>query len=380
MTQRMRWCLFTFVAAFVVVLGMLVMLAGAAPRVAAAAPQATVLPPGLSDLPAWVHLLDRSTGDWVFSFTLPGTGANLQSVDVVSQGARRDVWFTESGRDRIGRLAYTSTVDYDYSFYTLLPGDEPLNLIVSGGWVWFTAPGGDYVGRLNPATGAVDRFAVPAGSYPADLTADSNGGIWFTQMLADKLARLEVASAAVYTITEHNIAAMNGGRPYGVVARTDTYGVGVYFAETAHNLVRYFNPGMNEWKSTAAAPTQPVEPYALTVDGTGKLWGAERAGNMVSQFYAGTMPLINRYSVTPVASLPNDIAADADNAVWFTQPHAGQVGSLSPAVPPQRTYYPLPLPDLAPMGLAVDGDDVWVVSTARIYANFVPVVLKSVAN
>jgi hypothetical protein len=112
----------------------------------------------------------------------------------------------------------------------------------------------------------------------------------------------------------------------------------------------------------------------LTLDGSKLVWATERAGNRVTSFAFGTYNAVVPYTVTPESSLPTAIVADTNDVIWFTQWHAGQIGRLVPGSSPQRDYYPLPLPGLAPTGITVDDDgDIWVLAS-RPYRVYLPMV------
>ncbi len=322
---------------------------------------------------SFVYRFDPGTSSFVFTFTVPTENANPWDVAVVAGTSHLDVWFTELGVDRIGRLTYTDTNDCTFHEYTLTVGSRPLNLVSGGGFIWFTAAGGDYIGRLDPATGQIDEFAVPAGSYPADLDYAPDGSIWFTEMMADQIARLVITSTADYAVTEYFHTSLSGGRPYGVVAA----GTSVYFAQTANDLVTRFTPPDSWIQIYGFAPDIPDEPYALALDGSGRVWGTERAGSRVSHYEYGTFPIVIPYDLAPSGSLPTSLVADANDYLWFTQWQAGQIGRLIPGGHPQRDYYPLPLAGLTPTGIATDSaGDLWVLAS-RPYRVYFPVAMRS---
>jgi virginiamycin B lyase len=313
----------------------------------------------------------------VFTFTIPTTHANPQDVALVPGADHLDVWFTEPGADQIGRLTYTDTNDYTPHEYALAAGSHPLNLVAGGGFIWFTAAGGDYIGRLDPATGQIDEFPVSAGSYPADLDYASDGSIWFTEMAADRVGQLVVDHSDAYTVTEHASPITGGGegRPYGIVWVSGS----VYFAHprTDIDTVTRFTPPDSWVDITGFQPGIPDKPYKLAATSSGLVWATERAGNGVTSFEIGTMPVVNRYSLAPTGSLPTGLAADANNHLWFTQWGAGQIGRLIPSVPAQKDYYSMPLSDLAPTGIATDDAwGVWVVG-AILHRVHLPIVVKS---
>lgn len=327
---------------------------------------------------SFVYRFDPGSSSFVFTFTVPTENANPWDVVVVSDAGHQDVWFTESGTDRIGRLTYTDTHDYAFREYTVTVGSRPLNLVSGGDFIWFTAAAGDYIGRLDPTTGQVDEFEVTPGSYPADLDYAPDGSIWFTEMAADRVGHLTVAPTSGYTVTEYAspIAHAGQGRPYGIVV----VGGSVYFAHprAVTDCVTLFTPPTS-WVDIAGFVSGiPDEPHKLVVNSLGQVWGTERAGNRVSHYLYGTFPVITPHSLSPSDSLPTGLAVTADDHLWFTQWRAGQIGRLIPSGTPQKDYYPMPLAGLAPTGIAAeDGDGyIWVLAS-RPHRVRLPVVKRS---
>lgn len=323
---------------------------------------------------SFIYRFDPGTSSFAFTFTVPTENANPWGVIVVSDRGHQDVWFTESGADRIGRLTYTETNDYAFREYTVTVGSRPLNLVSGGGFIWFTGAGADYIGRLDPVTGQIDEFEVTAGSYPADLDYAPDGSIWFTEMMADRVARLVITSTDEYAITEYFTSSLDGGQPYGIIAAKGS----VHFAQVANDRITRFTPPGGWVHIHSLVSEIPDEPYALVLDGSGRVWGTERAGNRISQFIVyGTLPIVVPYSLTPTNSLPTGLAVDTNNYLWFTQSQAGQIGRLIPSAPVQKDYYALPVPGLAPMGIAADNaGGVWVLAS-RPYRVHLPVIMQS---
>mgnify|MGYP001128179723 CR=1 FL=1 len=324
---------------------------------------------------SFIYRFDPATSSFTFTFTIPTENANPWDV-VVAGRDQFDVWFTQSGIDRIGRLTYTDTQDYAFREYTLTVGSQPLNLELGKEFVWFTAAGGDYIGRLDPTTGQVDEFDVAAGSYPADLDIAPDGSIWFTEMATDRLARMTVTSTYEYGITEYAspVTAAGRGWPYGVVVVGDS----VYFAHprVLTDCVTRFTPPDSWIDITGFVGGIPDGPFKLTVNSRGQVWGTERAGNRISSFGYGTMPIVTPYSLVPADSMPAGLAADADDHLWFTQRRMGQIGRLTPNGDPQKDYYTLPLDGLEPTGVAVDGGGgIWVLAQ-RPHRVYLPVVVR----
>jgi len=322
---------------------------------------------------AFVYLFDPDTAAFVFTFTLPTSGASPWDIEAISNGSRQDVWFTEPSIDRIGHLVYTGTQDYTFQEYVVEEGCYPLNLAINEGFVWFTESKCNRIGRLEIGSGITTEFEIETlNSYPADLFIDPDGSIWFTEMQADQLAHLVITSTTQYTIEEYQGVGVSGGHPYGVVRS----GSGIYIAQPANDKVMRFTPAAGMWTdvSTISGLNNVQEPYKLVIDNFGKVWGTERAGNRITKFTYGTFPVVTPYDVTPAGSLLTGFAVGQGDALWFTQWAAGQMGKFS-TISEEMIYYPLPLDNLAPTGVAVDDNSVWLLAT-RIYRVYLPLSMR----
>lgn len=339
---------------------------GAVKAATLAHPRMTLDTPG----EAFIYQIDRTTGAFVFTYTLPTLNAGGGDIAVTAQNGRQEIWFTEPAMDRLGLLVYTNTTEYLFHEYTLTVGSHPLNLVVGGGYIWFTAPGRNQIGRFNPLNGQTDEFVVPTlQSYPANLALAADGSLWFTEMQADKIAHLVVTTTTNYAIHEYYTTTLSGGRPYGLAVTNQS----AWVAETAHNRVIKFTPP-NSWIFISGLGISLDEPYELTAKNE-DVWGTERHGNRVTQFGVGTLPVANPYSLTPAHSVPTALTLDTQNHIWFTQSGAGQIGELIPTS--STTYYPLPLPGLTPTSIAVDnGTGIWVLAY-RAYSIYLPLVLRA---
>ena len=87
------------------------------------------------------------------------------------------MWFTESIGNKIARISPDSGAIVDYS----LPNqDSDPNGIVSGsdGNLWFTESGVDKIGKITTG-GVITEYAVTAGSTPLGITTSSDRMVTF---------------------------------------------------------------------------------------------------------------------------------------------------------------------------------------------------------
>jgi len=278
------------------------------------------------------------------------------------------VWFADTGANQIGRLVYTSTVDYNFVTYTVPTADsQPLNVTISDGYVWFTERVGNNIGRLDPAMGQITEFDVPTlSSGPADIAAAPDGTLWFTEQDANKLASLVITTTEDFDFNEYDIPTADG-RPYGLVVESNDT---VWFAETEGDRLTRFKTW--QWAYSPQLGTGGY-PYELVREPGGDLWFTDQA-NTIARFYVSTTSSVVPYTVPTANSAPAGIAIDSQGWLWFTERNGNQIGRLVPSTG-VITEYLIPLPNVSPEGIAVDNDVVWFVCSERALA-YLPIIMK----
>jgi len=127
----------------------------------------------------------------------------------ITSGPDGNLWFTENGANKIGRITPAGTIR-EFSIPTVSSGPEG---ITSGpdGNLWFTAisGSGDKIGRITPA-GTIREFSIPTvSSGLGGITSGPDGNLWFTEYGASKIGRITPAG----TTTEFSLSAASSGLP-----------------------------------------------------------------------------------------------------------------------------------------------------------------------
>jgi len=269
------------------------------------------------------------------SFPIPTVG--IVQPTAITQGSDGNLWFTENGADRIGRMTPKGVLtEFALPAVPAPAGSsagsspQPLstpNAITSGpdGALWFTGVPGE-VGRITTA-GVVTEFAVPAipppaGSAPGtastpatmqSITTGPDGALWFT------------------------------GVP-GEVGRITTAGVVTEFAVPAIPPPAGSAPGTAGTQATLQSITTGPD-GALWFTGVPGEVGRITTSGVVTEFAVPAIP-------PPAGSSPGTASTPAtlqaittgpDGALWFTGV-PGDVGRITtsgvvtefavPAIPP----------------------------------------------
>ena len=258
------------------------------------------------------------------------------------------------------RIARFDTKSQKFSEWDLPPGAHPHGLLVDKeGKVWYTGNGNGTIGELDTASGKVIQHKTPSGGSPHTLVIDETGAIWFTNQ-SGSVGRLDRSSGK---ITEYP---MSGG-PYGLaldkrgsvwVCRMSADKMGIIDPKTGKISDLYMGPGSRP-RRVATAPdgtlwitlygtgklahVDPAAgkiikeyempaganggPYAVTVDGTGRVFANEIQTDTVAMLD----PKTERFRVFGLPSRNVGIRkaiVDAQGRYWYMGSHNGRLGVI----------------------------------------------------
>jgi streptogramin lyase len=138
---------------------------------------------------AGVHRVDLKTGEWETwePFKAAPVGHNI--YDVISD-SKNNAWFTDIGRETIGRIdAKTKEVTL-YETPTKSSGPRR-GIMDAQDRIWFGQYRGNRIGMFDTKTERFQEWEVPTPwSGPYDVALDKNGEAWTGSMLNDRIARL----------------------------------------------------------------------------------------------------------------------------------------------------------------------------------------------
>lgn len=203
------------------------------------------------------------------------------------------------------------------SYKTPSGGSGPHTIVIdSAGILWFTEQSGGSLGRLDRTTGRITEYPMPGGPY--GLAVDKSGNIWVCRMGADKLGKLDPRTGAI-----SELAMGPGSRPRRIAAAPDgTLWVTLY----GTGKLAQVDPSTSKVVRTLDMPAgSNGGPYAVTVDGAGRVWANELHTDTV----AVLDPQTGRFRVIGLPSSNVGIRKaiiDADGRYWYMGSHNGRLG------------------------------------------------------
>jgi len=303
-------------------------------------------------------------------FTRTLTTGSLPIDVAVTGTAPVRVWVTLAGTNKIGRLVYTSTSQTAWNEYaiTSTANSRPFQLALRGNEVWFTEQGANRVGRLNALTGQIDEFfgnGLSSNSGLAGIDLAPDGSVWLAGQSSNRLIRLVVTSTLNYSFQEYVPGNVNG--PFGIAVESNSR---IHFTAPVSDRVGFLTPSTG---AVVLAPGIPSGYYPSDIvwdPSNAATWFSEPPGNHIGLFFVGTLGIPAQFG--PITR-PVGLSRVSSNTLWVTQQDSlGQLAKLvyTPPSGVAVTSYPLPTVGLHPTGVArVNDGSVWLAAYApeRIY-------------
>lgn len=254
---------------------------------------------------------DVSRGQNFNEYAIP-TGSS--SPAGIAAGIDGNLWFTESGVAKIGRITTSGTI----TEFPLPSSTSSPATITAGpdGNLWFADNKLPGIGRITPL-GGITMFPISAsGSGPADITSGPDGALWFTDNGAGKIGRITTSGA----ITFFNIPS-GGGSPLGITKGPDG---NLWFTEVLGGMVGRITPAgiVTEFPLPSSNG-----PSLITSGPDGALWFSETLASQIGR--VGTSGTVTEFPTGISGGTPVGITKGPDNNLWFVDNGANIVGRMT---------------------------------------------------
>jgi virginiamycin B lyase len=219
------------------------------------------------------------------------------------------------------------------------------------GTIWWAGQWGNMLGRINPATGEMKEYPLPANAMPHTVLLDRQGGVWYTGNKNATIGKLDPATGKV---TEYKMPAPAAKDPHSAIF--DRNGI-LWFTMQLSNMVGRLDPATGEVK-VVAMPTPNSRPYGIKLDADGVPWFACNGSNCVVRIDPATMEL-------KIVSLPDPkttvrrLDFDRDGALWFVNYSQGRIGRYNLKTGEIKEWPSPSGPQSQPYALTVVDGAVW---------------------
>ncbi len=249
-------------------------------------------------------------------YALP-SGAHPHDVAPATDGG---VWYTAQHQEALGRLdPATGAVEHIH----LGDGARPHGVIVGpDGAPWVTDGGLNAIVRVDPGTHDVTTYPLPQGSGYANLNTasfDGRGVLWFTGQ-SGVYGRLDPEIGVVEVFN-----APHGRGPYGIATAPDG---SVYYASLAGSYIARID--LDSGAATVIAPPTPNQ-------GARRVWADSRGRIWVSEWNTGQVSVLDPADGSWRSwRLPGDrprayaVYVDGTDTVWLSDFGANAILSFDP--------------------------------------------------
>ncbi|MGF6936014.1 virginiamycin B lyase [Paraburkholderia sp. UCT70] len=219
-----------------------------------------------------------------------GAGSAPHGVIV---GPDRAAWVTDGGQNAIVRIDPKTLAVTRFP----LPKDRPdanLNTAVfdKQGHLWFTGQSGIY-GELDPQRSRMRVFDAPRGAGPYGICVTRSGDLYFASLAGNYVGRIDPTTGAAQVIEPPT--SNQGARRVWADSRGR-----IWVSEWNAGKVGVYDPGTHHWREWRLPGNDP-HAYAIFVDDQDIVWLSEWSANALVRFD----PRAERFDVLP---LPRDHA------------------------------------------------------------------------
>ena len=214
--------------------------------------------------------------------------------------------------------------------------------------IWWAGQWGNLLGRIDPESGEMTEYPLPAGAMPHTVLLDDAGQVWYTGNKNATIGRLDPETGEV---TEYPMPDPAAKDPHTAVF--DREGI-LWFTLQLSNMVGRLDPVSGDVK-LVTMPTPSSRPYGIKIDAAGALWVACNGSNCLVRVDPKTMELTESELPTPGTTVRRlDIAEDG--MIWYVNSSQGLLGRYDPKSGEIQEWPSPSGPDSHPYALAgVDG-------------------------
>lgn len=255
-----------------------------------------------------------------------------------------------------GRATRVLITEYDLPRKTIAPHDV---IADRSGMLWYSNFTENFLGRLDPRTGAHAEFAYPdiKPGWPQgalSVEPDRDGNLWLSTMFQTGLIRFDVKEQTFrsYPLPPE----LNGdatGQAMVMPARSHVDGK-VWTTDVDKRTILRLDVKTGKYQSIAPFQESPRNhfPYGLVADKTNNLYFTDFGGEALGRVDAKTLKVTLYPTPTP-RSRPRRMMIDTKERVWFAEYAANKLAMFDPKSE-EITEWAAPTPHTYPYDVYLD--------------------------
>lgn len=213
------------------------------------------------------------------------------------------------------------------------------------GNVWFAGQGGDYICRLDPATGEFNRFDLPDGAGPHNVIVGKDGDLWIAGNRVGWIGRMDPETGDLETFSTEEKGIDD---PHTLIQADDGR---IWFTAQQSNRIGVFDPESENLRVWEVA-TSRARPYGIVLDDNDQPWIVLLGTNKLATVEKGELREID---------LPREDARPrrldiVDGKIWYVDYAEGFVGRYDPTRKEFKEWRSPSGEGAAPYGAVADDD------------------------
>jgi virginiamycin B lyase len=283
---------------------------------------------------------------------------DVREWKIAAAGGPQSVAIAPDGRVFVAATFTNKVLAFDPASATVASwdlgsGTLPRTLAVDrAGQVYFAALGGA-LGRLDPASGRVDRYAFAAPASPYWVEISPSGRVWFSDPARRRIGSLDPAtgeSESFVVDAEPQAIAIDRSERVWAVLRSD-------------DALAVLNPRTRLFKRIKLA--RGARPRALAAAPDGAMWVVLGGSAALLRIDGPQLHDVTEYQAPPDAGAPSSLAIGGDGTVWVSFERGARIWRIDPATHAPEVVDAV-APARSPRPAAVDDRGrLWFVSIER---------------
>jgi len=190
------------------------------------------------------------------------------------------------------------------------------------GTIWWAGQWGNVIGRINPATGEMKEYPLPANAMPHTVTLDARGNVWYT---GNKNATIGYLDPGTEKITEFKMPDPEAKDPHSAIF--DANGI-LWFTMQLSNRVGRLDPATGAIKIVEMTAPKS-RPYGIKISPDGTPWFACNGRPCIVRIDPRTMEL-TEVTVPGKKGRVRRLDFDSEGNIWYVNSGEGRLGRYSP--------------------------------------------------